>query len=352
MARVKLKTLSEHLGLTEGTVSRALNNYPDISESTRQRVMDAARDLGYKPNSMARRLATGQAECAGFVLPAHDRHLSEPFLAELLDGLTEALSLSGWDLMVSVARSSEDELRAIRRLVETGRVSAMVVSRVLTEDKRVDLLQELGIPFVVHGRTADPSTYAWFDVDGELAFVQAVEHLHRLGHLRIAHIGGLETYNFARLRRLGYLRGMSAAGLPVHRGYELSVDMTEQAGHAAMNALLRTDPRPTGVICVTDMVALGAMRAIRQAGLQPGHDIAVIGYDGLSIGEHTNPALTSMAQPLVVAGKRIGEMLLAVAGGADPTQLQELRRAELVRRESDGPAFPPREAAGQGQPGS
>jgi LacI family transcriptional regulator len=334
---IKLKTLSEHLGLTEGTVSRALNDYPDISAKTRERVRDAARELGYKPNSNARRLAKGIAECVGFVLPASESHFSEPFLGELLDGLTDALSKRNWDLTVSVARSSDSELDIIDRLIRSGRVSGLIVMRTHTVDGRIEFLKKSGTPFVAHGRTADPDGYAWLDIDNEQAFVDAVAHLHALGHHRIAHIGGHEAFNFARLRRLGYRRGLADHGIDYRADYDVSSEMSDQAGNEAMQRLLSLDEMPTAIVCVSDMVALGAMQAIRAAGLRPGREISVIGYDGVPQGEHSDPPLTTMAQPLTRAGRRLGDMLLAVIDGADPQDNQELWRAELVRRNTDGP---------------
>ncbi len=337
MGVVKLKNLSQHLGLTEGTVSRALNDYPDISEKTRKRVQLAARELGYKPNSNARRLAKGITECIGYVLPASESHLSDPFLGELLDGLTDALSKRNWDLTVAVARSSDSELDIIDRLTRSGRVSGLIVSRTHTEDTRIDFLKKSNIPFVSHGRTADPAGFAWLDVDNEQAFFDAVTHLHALGHRRIAHIGGQETFNFARLRRHGYCKGLEACGLTYRTDYDLSSEMNDHAGFEAMQRLLTLDEPPTAVACVTDMVALGAMRAIRDAGMEPGREISVIGYDGIPVGQHSNPPLTTMAQPLTRAGRRLGDMLLAVIDGQAPGETQELWRAELVRRQTDGP---------------
>ena len=337
MGVVKLKNLSEHLGLTEGTVSRALNDYPDISAKTRARVQKVARELGYKPNSNARRLAKGITECVGFVLPASESHISEPFLGVLLDGLTDALSQRNWDLTVSVARSSDSELDIIDRLLRSGRVSGLIVSRTHTDDGRIEFLKRSGIPFVAHGRTADPTGYAWLDVDNEQAFVDAVTHLHELGHRRIAHIGGQEPFNFARLRRLGYRGGLDRCGIGYRPEFDLSSEMSDQAGCQAMQKLLATDPGPTAVVCVTDMVALGAMQAIRDAGLEPGREISVIGYDGVPLGQHSNPPLTTMAQPLARAGRRLGEILLQVIDGQEPDNAQELWCAELVRRQTDGP---------------
>lgn len=337
MSKVTLKALSKHLGLTEGTVSRAINDYKDISPRTRERVKKAANELGYRPNSNARRLATGNAEAVGFVLPWQAGNISEPFLGELLSGLSDAISARHWDLNVAVSRSAKDELSIITRLAQSGRVSGLVISRTLSHDPRIEHMQNLGIPFVSHGRTASPEDYAWFDIDNFGAFREAVWHLTELGHTHIAHVHGPLDYNFAASRLAGYRRGLLDRNLDVDPSMEAKSDMTQEGGYLAMRYLLTLQKIPSAITCVSDMVAVGAMRAIREKGMRPGKDISVIGYDGLPLGEHTHPALTTMAQPLQMAGKHIGEMLLAVVDGDDPKKHQELWNATLTRRETDCP---------------
>lgn len=343
MKKVSLKALSESLGLSEGTVSRALNDYPDISEHTRQRVKKTALAMGYRPNSTARRLATGNAECIGYVLPWQSSHLSDPYLAELLDGLTEALSTRHWDLMLSVARSAEDELAIITRMVQTGRVNGLVVSRTLIDDPRVALMKKLRIPFITHGRTGQSDDHAWFDVDNFAAFQDAVTHLTGLGHTKIAHIAGPRQFRFAVDRLAGYRQGLKNARLKYTASFVVKSALTLEGGHLAMQKLLALDDIPTAIVCVSDTVALGAMKAIREKGWQPGREISVVGYDGLPLGEHTHPALTTMTQPLQEAGHRIGKMLLAVIDGEDASQHQVLLRATLVRRETDAPPMKARQ---------
>ncbi|MCR9139278.1 MAG: substrate-binding domain-containing protein [Alphaproteobacteria bacterium] len=337
MSKIGLKALSEHLGLTEGTVSRAINDYPDISARTRERVKSAAAELGYRPNSSARRLATGNAECIGYVMPWQDGHISEPFLGELLDGMSQMVSGRHWDVNLAVSRSARDELDIISRMSASGRVSGVVISRIMTHDPRIEKLREMGIPFVTHGRSLKSDDHAWFDIDNFSAFREAVCHLVGLDHKAIAHIHGPLDYNFSVSRLAGYRRGLLDNNIDVDPAFEAKSDMTVNGGYRAMRYLLSLSDKPTAVVCVSDMVAIGAMKAIREFGWHPGREISIIGYDGVPISEHTYPALTTLAQPLQSAGARIAEMLLAVIDGDNPSDHQELWRATLVRRETDGP---------------
>ena len=334
---VSLKVLAAYLGLTVGTVSRAMNGYTDISPATRERVRRAADEMGYRPNQTARRLSLGASETICYLMPRYSTSVAQPFVAQLLQGLGEALSKRNWDLLVSHADSSKDELHHIERLVRSGRVGGMVISRPLKNDPRIALLQDLKCPFVVHGRTAKSESYAWYDVDGEAAFVEAVNHLVSLGHGEIAFVGAPLQYQFAQDRLNGFERAMADNGLTVRRDHIQIADFSDEGGEIATNILLEADTPPTAIVCLSDTMALGALAAIRAKGLRPGVDISVIGYDGLTFGAHANPPLTTMSQPQAHAGRRLGDMLLSIIDGDAPDKHQELQRAHLLRRKTDGP---------------
>lgn len=337
MARVSLKDLAKHLGLTEGTVSRAMNNYPDISAATREKVQKAANVLGYKPNHTARRLATGRAESVAYLMPTSRSEISAPFVSQLLQGLSDTLAKRAWDLMVVQPRSAEDELDTLRKLVASGKVSGVVMSRPAKVDARIDYLKKVNFPFIVHGRSKNPTGYAWYDVDGRQAFADSVDHLATLGHERIGFIGAPSYLNFAQDRTDGYAAGLNANGLEFDMTLMSVAELSDEGGERAASDLLSQDNPPTALLCVNDVQAIGALAAIRSKGLVPGKDVSVIGYDGVWMGRHANPPLTTMAQPQAHSGRQLGDMLLSIIDGGKPEDFQVLRRAELVRRKSDGP---------------
>ncbi len=337
MARVSLKDLAQHLGLAEGTVSRAMNNYPDISAATREKVQKAADALGYKPNHTARRLATGRAEAVAYLMPTSRSALSTPFVSELLQGLGDALAKRAWDLLVVQPQSAEDELQTLRKLVASGKVSGVVLSRPAKVDARIDFLKSSGFPFIVHGRAKDDAGYAWYDVDGRQAFADAVDHLTAQGHRRIGFVGAPSYQNFAQDRFDGYKDGLKANGLAFDPDFVSIAELTDEGGERAAFDLLSSPPHPTALLCVNDVQAIGALAAVRAKGWVPGKDVSVIGYDGVWMGRHTNPPLTTLAQPQSHSGRQLGDMLLSIIDGGKPEDFQVLRRAELVRRKSDGP---------------
>ena len=303
--------LALHLGLSEGTISRALNNYPDIAEKTRKRVRDAADELGYQPSSTARRLARGVVETVGFVLPSRRDHLSDPFLSEILDGLAAELAVSGWDLLLAAVPDGQDEVEVMDRLRRSGKIGAFAVTRVKRSDPRIDYLRTVSVPFVVHGRTEKNDDYAWLDIDNEKAFVDAVNFLLGLGHKNIALLGGDMEMNFAWARRQGFIKAIQATGMEPRPEFIIDGIRDGVAALEAMATLLALPQRPTAVVCVTDAVAIGAIHAIHKAGLRAGHDVSVIGYDGLPMGKATEPALTTMAQASYEAGREVAKMLLS-----------------------------------------
>lgn len=334
---MSLSRLAQHLGLSEGTISRALNDYPDIAAKTRERVTHAARELGYRPSSVARRLARGVIETVGFVLPARGAHLSEPFLSEILDGLAVELAAHDWDLIVAAVPEDHDEVEVMDRLIRSGKVGSFVTTRTRRQDPRVDFLRKSGLPFVVHGRTDKHDDYSWLDIDNKKAFVDVVSFLHGLGHTRIAMLGGDTAMNYAWLRREGYLQAMADLGLEVTPGY-LVDDIIDGAGASeAMAALLAVNPAPTAVACVTDAVAVGAISAIRRAGLTPGCEISVTGYDGLATGTAIDPPLTTMSQASYEAGREVGRMILTLNNSTNPPISHALWEATLTLRASANP---------------
>jgi len=334
---MSIARLAQHLGLSEGTVSRALNNYPDIAVKTRERVRDAARELGYSPSSSARRLARGVVDTVGFVLPSRRDHLSDPFLSEILDGLAAELATHDWDLLLAAVPDGYDEIEVMKRLVRSGKVGAFAVTRIRRNDPRVEYLKSSGVPFIVHGRTEKHDDYSWLDIDNEKAFVDAVNFLVGLGHRKIALLGGDLRMNYAWLRREGFIKAMKQAGLEIAPDYLIDNVVDEIVARKEMTKLLSLPNRPTAVVCVTDAVAIGAINAIGGAGLQAGREVSVIGYDGLPMGAAIDPALTTMSQASYDAGREVGRMLIAQTNSKSNEISQTLWEAKLTQRASANP---------------
>lgn len=336
-ARVTIDVLAQSLGLTKGTVSKALNDYADVSEKTRKRVQLEARRLGYQPLSHAQAIRTGRVRALGLVLSIDAHDASRPFLTDFLDGVSRYASAEGWTLTIATANSDSELLTTMIRLIDDRKADGFILPRTLHEDPRVALLTRSEVPFVLYGRCAGCENYAWFDVLGEDAIHRAVLRLADQGHRRIGFLNASHKFEFARLRETGFLEGMSNAGLAVDRTLIVTGCHTSSDGARAAADLLAQPCPPTALICATDMVALGAYEAARHFGLEIGRDLSVIGYDGIPEGQYAHPTLTTFNADSRDAGERLARLLIEQIRGKSAHELQETSCATLIARQSDGP---------------
>ncbi len=335
---IDLKQLSAHLKLSPTTVSRALNGYTDVSESTRVRVAQAAKELGYQPNLTARRLAMGRTEAVGLVYPLDAADLGDPRFLEVIEALADTFGQAGLDLLL-VSSREKAEMRTYERLVSGRRVDGLIVARTRVCDPRIDYLLAAGIPFVAYGRTEPPADFAWFDFDNEAGAAMAVRELIALGHRHIAYVHASLSLNFASQRYTGYLRAMHDAGLSAAPECTIAAGMNRRNGYAAAQRLLALPVRPTAIIIDNNLCGVGVMRGLLDAGVVIGKDISVVVYDGV-------PADTLLLGQQVAAvdqptpqdtGLVMATMLMALIDGKAPEQRQVLRQPRFVGGNSIGP---------------
>ncbi|ODT73698.1 MAG: transcriptional regulator [Pelagibacterium sp. SCN 64-44] len=339
---MRLKDLAEHLGLSQTTVSRALNGYPEVNEATRRRVAEAANALGYRPNASALRLATGRAGAIGLVLRGADE--LGPHMSEFLSGVGAYMANREIDVLVTTVASHQEELAAYRRLAASQKVDAVVLHSPTLRDERAELLLDLKIPFVLHGRTNIDTSVAWLDIDNTGALERATGHLLDLGHRRIALFNGLRDRTFSEHRELGYLAALSARGVPFDRALMVNSVFTDETAFRLAQSMLELRPRPTAFLAGSMMTALGIFRAIRQAGLQLGQDVSMIAHDDVFPflnADNMYPTMSTTRSSIRQAGTRIAELILQVLAGKKPEDVHELWPVELVLRQSSGPASMP-----------
>ncbi len=335
-ARVTISDVSAALGLTKGTVSRALNGYPDISDSTRNRVMRTAEKMGYQPLSHAQAIRTGRTRSLGLVLQFSDHDAHRPFLAGFLAGISAAASAANWTLTVATADSEQSTLDTLRRLLHEQKADGFILPRTMIDDPRIHLLRDAGAPFVLYGRTGDPTECAWFDILGENAMQEAVRRLAALGHRRIAFINGGKIYNYSDLRLKGFLRGLTEAGLQTDPRLIATDAVSTASGARAARAMLRLEDPPTAFVYATDMAALGLYQVAAELGLIIGRDLSVISYDGIPEGAYASPPLTTFAVDIRLAGERLASLLIRRIRGESAHTLRESAEATLLDRGSFG----------------
>ena len=335
---MNLKELAGSLGLSQTTVSRALNGYPEVNEATRLRVAEAAQRLGYRANASARRLATGRAGAVGIVYSANEGY--GPHTSEFLGGLGARLAADEIDVLVSTVESFDDELAAYRRAIASKKIDAIVLHSPRPNDTRADLLNDLGFPFILHGRTQADGPHAWLDIDNVAATERATDHLVSLGHRDIALLNGPKGLTFAIHREAGYRKAMANNGLSINPAMIANGLFTDETGFRLAQALLERTPRPTAILAGSMMTALGVFRAIRSAGLVLGKDVSMIAHDDVFPYLNADtmvPSMSTTRSSIRAAGTRIAELLTQIVAGKKATEIHELWPVEMVLRESTGP---------------
>jgi LacI family transcriptional regulator len=338
---MSLKRIANELGLSLTTVSRALNGYPEVAESTRRAVEAAAARLRYKPHAIARGLALGRANAVGLVFPFTPGDLGDAQFLDVVASMSERFAEDGIDLLI-ISASAHDELAAYERAIKGRRIDAFVVARTRVHDRRLELLLAHDLPFVAYGRSdALVHDYAWLDFDNEAGARMATQRLLGFGHRRIAYLGAPAEYNFGAQRFEGFRSTMARAGAAIDDAAVLRVALERRSGYAAMQALLALPTPPSAVLVDNNLAGVGAVHAVLHAGLTLGRELSVIVYDGLGEDSVIRSAITSIRQPTPSAtGTEIAELTLARLRGDPLWTLQRLRSPALDAGDSDGPPPP------------
>ncbi|PWJ16900.1 LacI family DNA-binding transcriptional regulator [Jannaschia seohaensis] len=335
--RATITDVARDIGVSKGTVSRALNGHPDISDATRLRAQKAAARLGYRPLGSAQAIRTGRCRALGLVIETGEHDAHRPFLAAFLAGLSDGAALEGWTLTVATAPEG-DTLATYQRLIDDRKADGFVLPRTRLRDPRVEMLRGAGVPFVLFGRHGDPEGCAWFDIEMEAAMRASVARLAAAGHRRIAFVGGSALHTYAQLRAEGFRAGMAEAGL---RADLMRFGAVDRAGGArAAAALLDAPDPPSAFVYAVDAAALGLWQAARARGLTVGRDLAVIGYDGTPEGAHAEPPLATWAVDTHAAGLRLADLLIRRIRGEAPEALREVGQARYLDRGSAACAGP------------
>ena len=307
----RMKDIADYLGLSVVTVSKVLRNHPDIGDETRERVMRRVKELNYEPSILARSLVTGRSFLVGLIVP----DLLHPFFAEVAKELSSTIRSKGYSLIVSSSEEDADmEQREIRHL-RARRLDALVIASTRTEVAASDPLFERDETVVFIDRQLPGLAANYVGMDDLAAGRIATEHLIDVGCKRIAHIRGRDNSTGVR-RYEGYRRALNAHNLPLDPDYVISraqVDTQSiEQGAEAMRLLLQCDPRPDGVFCYNDPLAIGAMNTIFEAGLNIPDDIALIGCGNLHYDSCLRVPLSSIDQHSQQIGQRAGKLVLSL----------------------------------------
>jgi LacI family transcriptional regulator len=293
--------------------------------------------LGYVPSRAARNLRRQRADIIGYVIPASGSRFTDPFFSEFISGLGDQAVSQNFDLLVSTATpDTAAEKQVYSRWISSRLVDGVILSRMRLDDWRANHLVENNFPFTVHGRTGGAANYPFIEIDSRAGLSMLVKHLASRGHERIAYVGAPAKFTLQRDRFAGYCDGLKEEGLPFDDTLVSEGDLTRAGGYQAALRLLDLANRPTAIIGVNDLTADGVIRAVRERNLVVGRDLAVAGYDGTEVSEHTQPPLTTLRQPVYETARNLVMMLIGVIQGNPLPQSQIILQPELIVRESTG----------------
>lgn len=330
-----MKDIAMDMGLSTVTISKVLRGHSDISDETRSRVLKRMQELNYQPNLAARALITGRTWTIGLVVP----DLLHPFFAQVAKAVSNAIRGQGYSLIIT---SSEEDPELERQEIEqllARRVDVILIASAQGTLESFRTIEDRKIPYILIDRRFSGLRANFVGVDDEEVGLLATSHMIDQGCERIAHIRGPET-STALGRLEGYRRALADANKDFNPNYVVSIgssgdDRGEPGGYEAAKKLLAVDPRPDGIFCFNDPVALGAMRAILEASLRIPEDVAVVGCGNLSYSDFLRVPLTSVDQNSSEIGKLSAALALALVGGDKEMQTKtELTPPTLVVRAS------------------
>lgn len=326
-----IEDVAAYAGVSTATVSRALRGLPNVSESTRRRVMEAAEALDYVLSPSASRLARGTTQSIGVVVP----YIGRWFFGQVVAGVESVLREAGYDVLLFALPDVEAQEDFFERTPLKRRVDAVMLITLATTAEQDERLRQLGIPLVTVG---DPLAGVFgVGIDDAGAARAATNHLINLGHGRIAMIGSVDNARFGTPleRRRGFREAMAQAGLEVPAEYEREGGFTVDGGASAMAQLLALPNPPTAVFAQSDEMAAGAIKAMRRMGLRCPQDVSVVGFDDHEIAGILD--LTTVRQPVHRQGQIAARHLLDVLRGVTVQLAREEVPTELVVRSSTCP---------------
>jgi DNA-binding LacI/PurR family transcriptional regulator len=333
-ARPTLEAVAALAGVSRGTVSRVVNDSPQVSPRAREAVRKAIAELGFVPNRAARTLVTQRTDSVALVVSeSEERFFAEPYFAAIVRGISSGLTGSGLQLLLAVAQSPA-EREQLETYLTGQHVDGVLLVSLHGLDTLPARLESRGVPTVLGGRPLGVQPTVCVDADNRGGARQAVAHLVARGRRRIAAIPGPQDMAVGLERHSGYLDGLAEAGLPVEDALIEPGDFSLDTGFRAASALLSRRPDLDAIFAASDAMAIGAMRALRGQGRRVPEDVGVVGFEDSPAAPHTDPPLTTVHQPVEAMGREMVRLLLARIGGGSPPESLVVLPTHLVIRGS------------------
>lgn len=322
-----LRTIAEMTNLAITTISRALNNAPELSQETRERVQKIAAEIGYVPDRTALRLKTGRTHVISLILDPHDEILG--FGQSMVSGLTAALRNTPYHLVITPTFATADPMAPVDYILRNRMADGVIFSRTEPQDARVQRLLENDFPFVSHGRTELPTPHPFVDYDNFTFAYHAVKRLAAKGRRRICIILPPARFTFGKHLRDGFLAGAAETGVAHEVAAEVSLDDDAEIIRATTMRRVGEPDAPDGYVCPGDAAALAVMAGIADAGRSVGRDADIVAKQTSGIFALVRPKVDAIYEDTALAGQQMGELLLRRINGERPEDLQILQVPEI-----------------------
>jgi LacI family transcriptional regulator len=329
-----IKDIAKVAGVSVTTVSRALNGYSDVNENTRQKIIEVAKQLNYIPNTIARSLVMNKSKTIGLLVSGLKRESSKDnFTFEVLAGVNQYVGETDYDMILFSTNSTKQREKTYTQLCRERRVDGAILQGIRIDDPYLQEVVESDIPCVLIDIPIKSETVGYVTTDNVLGAKKAVQHLLELGHKHIGMINGHE-FAFVSVKRLeGYKQALLEAGLPFYEDWVVNGAFEEERAEREALALFTKYPEITAVFCASDLMALGAIKAVKKLGKRVPEDIAVIGHDDIFLASYSTPPLSTVAQNVFAMGYEAAKLLIQMLEGKAESHVKILK-TELKIRES------------------
>lgn len=334
-----IKDVAKKAGVTIGTVSRVLNNKKWVSEECRKRVLEAIQDLKYKPQAHARRLRQKHSYVWGVIAPHHASVFKSPFFAHILAGMEEVAAEAKYRLLVHPLSEASRAQLSYRLVLGDGSVDGMFVLNAWSTDASIRELTEAHVPFVlVNGKITGHEDLPYVGVDNAAGIRKAVQHLVDLGHRRIGMVNGRMTTTNALERFQAFQGALAEHGMDFVPEWTADGNFEEQGGYDACRQILRAARRPSALVCASDLMAMGAIRALKEEGLRVPESLSVVGFDDMEEAAYFDPPLTTVSFSPHQMGVLAARKMLSLLDSRGLSEKATILEPELKERHSTAPA--------------
>lgn len=328
-----IEDIARIAGVSTATVSRVLNNKPDVKAKTREHVLEVLREHHFAPNLVAASLAGQRGRLIGILVPS----LNWPFVSEIIHGVSDALEESAYEIVLYTVPRAQNRNTVIQRILSTRLTSGLLAIQVGQATAYLNDLSAQGFPVVMitDQILPVPAVCPVVDVDHQTGAYEVVTHLLRSGYRRIAHIQGDPSFHSTHLRYAGYCAALQEAGIALDPALVVQGDFTAPSGRACAQQLFALAQRPDAIFSANDEMCYGVLAVAEQLGLQIGKDVALAGFDDLPLSAHLYPALTTVRQPFQEMGRQAAHLLCSLIDAA-----QTVEKYSATAEQDEMPAPP------------